>query len=71
MIELVLTTNMNLEFKNLETISRVESMCVKLSITPEEFIVKAIKKLLSDLEFVHELRNYNEKKSSFQQLESI
>jgi len=37
MIELVLTTNMNLEFKNLETISRVESMCVKLSITPEDW----------------------------------
>lgn len=71
MIELVLTTNMNLEFKNLEIISRVESMCVKLSITPEDFIVKAINKLLNDLEFVHNLRNYNEKKSSFHQLESI
>lgn len=52
MIELILITNMNLEFKNLEINSRIESMCVKLSITPEEFILKAISKLLNDLEFV-------------------
>lgn len=59
MIDLEVTTTIKLEFKNFEIVSKVENICTELSITPEEFIIKAISKLLKDVHFVRELRNYN------------
>ena len=37
---------MNLEFINIETVLKLKDICIELAITPEDFILKAIIKLL-------------------------
>lgn len=49
----------NVELTNLDVIARIEKICTELSQTPEEFISNAINKLLHDIQFVRDLRNYS------------
>lgn len=50
---------LNIEFKDLELISELNHLTLELSIPLEDFIKVAIDKLLNDIQFIRDLRNFN------------
>lgn len=50
---------LNIEFKDLELISRLNHLTLELSIPLEAFIKVAIDRLLNDIQFIRDLRNFN------------
>lgn len=57
MKDLKTTITLNIEINNQELLSRIDTICIELSISLEEFILYSIDKLLYDIKFVHNLRN--------------
>ncbi|WP_411679601.1 hypothetical protein [Clostridium thailandense] len=51
--------NLNIEFKNTELLSQINTISMELSMTTEQFILNAINKLLYDVRFIRDLRNMN------------
>jgi hypothetical protein len=49
--------NIQIEFKDLELLSKINQITLELSIPLDVFITTALDKLLSDIQFVRELRN--------------
>jgi hypothetical protein len=55
-----LNTNvtLNIEFKDLELLSKLNYLTAELSISLNDFIIISLHKLISDIQFTRNLRNY-------------
>lgn len=51
--------NLNIEFKNTELLSQINTISMELSMTTEQFILNAINKLLYDIRFIRDLTTIN------------
>jgi hypothetical protein len=59
MEDLKTNITLNIEFKNTELLSQINTISMELSMTTEQFILSGINKLLHDIQFVRDLRNLN------------
>lgn len=55
----------NIEFKDLELLSRINQITLELSILLEYFIKIALEKLLNDIQLIRDLRNFEKKNVEF------
>ena len=62
MKQLNANTTLNIEFKDLELLSKLNQFASELSIPLEDFIKIALEKLLNDIQFIRDLRNFAQKK---------
>ena len=49
---------LNLEINDLELVSELNRISVELNISQDKLIESAIKKLINDIEYVRQLKNY-------------
>lgn len=59
MEDLKTSINLNIQFKNTDLLSQINTISMELSMTTEQFILSAINKLLYDIRFIRDLRTIN------------
>ena len=51
------SVNIKVDITNIELLLEINTICIELSITLDQFITYAINKLLYDIKFVHNIRS--------------
>jgi len=59
MKQLNANVTINIEFKDLELLLKLNQLTLELSIPLEDFIKIALEKLLKDIQFIRDLRNFD------------
>jgi len=59
MENLKISVQLNMEMENLIIMQELSNVCTELSLSPEQFILYSLEKLLHDIQFVRKLRLAN------------